>query len=50
MSGSESETTRGLGLRYEIARGYGMHLGFDIGRGPEGTIFDIQFGSAWFAP
>lgn len=47
---TESATTWGLGFRYEIARGYGMHMGIDIARGPEDTIFYIQFGSAWFAP
>ena len=50
VSGSESVTTYGLGFRYEIARGYGMHMGIDIARGPESTIFYVQFGSAWFSP
>lgn len=47
---SQSATTCGVGLRYEIARGYGMRAGFDIARGPEDTVFYVQFGSAWFAP
>lgn len=49
-SGDESVNTWGLGFRYEIARGYGLHLGLDIAWGPEDTIFYIQMGSAWFAP
>ena len=47
---SESATTYGIGFRYEIARGYGMHMGIDIARGPEDTILYVQFGSAWLAP
>jgi hypothetical protein len=47
---NDSATTWGLGFRYEIARGYQMHMGLDVARGPEDTIFYLQFGSAWFAP
>jgi hypothetical protein len=47
---TDSATTWGIGFRYEIARGYQMHMGIDIARGPEDTIFYLQFGSAWFAP
>jgi hypothetical protein len=39
--------SKGLGLRYFIARRFGLHAGFDIARGPEDTAFYIQFGHAW---
>ena len=49
--GSSDETTnvysKGLGLRYFIARRFGAHVGFDIARGAEDTAFYIQFGHAW---
>ena len=47
---TDSTTTvysKGLGLRYFIARRFGTHVGFDIARGPEDTAFYIQFGHAW---
>lgn len=37
----------GAGLRYEVARKYGLHLGFDVAWGPDETAIYIQFGSAW---
>jgi len=49
--GTGYETTnvysKGLGLRYFIARRFGAHVGFDVARGPEDTAFYIQFGHAW---
>jgi outer membrane protein assembly factor BamA len=47
---TQNLTTAGLGLRYEIARKYGMHMGFDIAHGPNGPVFYVQFGSAWMRP
>ena len=46
----DSTTTvysKGLGLRYFIARRFGMHVGFDVAKGPEDTAFYLQFGHAW---
>jgi hypothetical protein len=40
----------GGGFRYELARRYGMHAGFDIAYGPDGAAFYIQWGSAWMRP
>lgn len=40
----------GLGLRYELAREYGIHAGFDVAVGPEETVLYIQVGSAWVRP
>ena len=39
--------SKGVGLRYFIARRFGTHVGFDIAKGPEDTAFYIQFGHAW---
>lgn len=41
------EDTFVLGLRYFIARRFGAHVGFDIAKGPEDTVFYLQFGHAW---
>ncbi len=38
----------GAGFRYLIARLYGVRMGADVAKGPEGWAFYIQFGSAWF--
>lgn len=40
----------GGGFRYELARRYGIHAGFDVAYGPDGTAFYMQFGSAWARP
>ncbi len=42
--------TGGVGLRYEIARAYGMHTGIDVAFGPDNTAIYIQVGSAWARP
>lgn len=39
--------SKGVGLRYFIARRFGAHVGFDLARGPEDTAFYLQFGHAW---
>lgn len=44
---SSSRVSRGAGLRYNIARHYGMHVGLDVARGPEDTVWYVQVGSAW---
>jgi outer membrane protein assembly factor BamA len=37
----------GAGLRYELARKYGLHAGADVAFGPDGAAWYIQVGSAW---
>jgi hypothetical protein len=37
-------------VRYELAREYGVHVGFDVAFGPEDTVLYIQIGSAWARP
>ena len=39
----------GGGFRYRIARKLGVDAGLDVGFGPDGAIFYIQFGHAWGA-
>ena len=43
-------TAGGAGLRYELARKYGIHVGADVAFGPDGTAFYVQWGSAWIRP
>ena len=47
---SNEVSAGGAGLRYEIARKYGLHAGFDVARGRDGTAVYIQVGSAWMRP
>jgi hypothetical protein len=47
LSSASSRVTKGVGVRYYVAKKLGMHMGFDIARGPEDTTFYITFGSAW---
>ena len=46
----QSALTEGLGLRYELARKFGLHAGLDFARGPEENAIYVQFGSAWMRP
>lgn len=40
----------GLGLRYEIARKFGLHAGLDVARGPEETAIYVVVGNSWMRP
>ncbi|WP_380052755.1 hypothetical protein ACFE33_09690 [Falsihalocynthiibacter sp. SS001] len=40
-------STYGVGFRYKIAKALGIDMGIDIARGPDETIWSIQFGHAW---
>ena len=42
-----SRATKGIGIRYMMARKLGMHVGIDVAQGPEDTYWYIQMGSAW---
>jgi hypothetical protein len=49
-SPSSSATPTG-GVRYELSRRHGLHMGLDVGFGPGGQpILYVIFGSAWFRP
>jgi len=47
---SQTVLTGGGGIRYEIARKYGIHMGLDVAFGPDNTAVYIQVGSAWARP
>jgi outer membrane protein assembly factor BamA len=47
FSDTPNELSRGVGVRYEIARKLGLYVGADVARGPEDTAFYIQVGNAW---
>lgn len=40
----------GVGFRYLIARSYGLHMGLDVGWGPDDPILYVVFGNAWVRP
>ncbi len=42
-----SETTRGIGFRYRIARSLGLDVGIDWARGPDDNAYYLQVGTAW---
>jgi outer membrane protein assembly factor BamA len=50
VNDSQSVVTGGTGVRYEIARSYGIHMGLDVAFGPETTAIYVQAGSAWARP
>jgi hypothetical protein len=43
-------TAAGIGLRYLLARTYGLHMGLDLAWGPDKPIVYVVFGSAWARP
>jgi outer membrane protein assembly factor BamA len=47
---TQALVTGGAGVRYELARAYGIHVGLDVARGPNDTAVYIQIGSAWARP
>lgn len=40
----------GPGIRYELARRYGIHMGIDVGFSRDAVAFYVQVGSAWMRP
>ena len=42
--------TGGVGVRYELARKYGIHAGLDFAVAPDNTAVYLQVGSAWARP
>jgi hypothetical protein len=47
---SNNIVTGGLGIRYELARKQGLHMGVDVGFSEEGPALYIVFGNAWLRP
>ena len=50
MRWTQTIVTGGFGVRYEIARKYGIHMGIDLAFAPDNTAVYIQVGSAWARP
>lgn len=52
--GRRSERTSinasGVGMRYELARQLGLHIGLDFAWGNDGRTYYVQIGSAWMNP
>ena len=46
----QSAYGEGLGVRYLVARKFGLHAGLDVARGPEENAIYVQFGNAWLRP
>jgi hypothetical protein len=49
-SHGQSVGSGGIGLRYELARKFGLHAGLDVARSPGTTAVYLQVGNAWFRP
>ena len=47
---TQNVSSGGVGLRYELARRFGLHAGVDIAHSSGTTAIYLQFGSAWFRP
>ena len=46
----QSAFSEGLGLRYLVARKFGLLAGLDVARGPEDGAIYVQVGNAWMRP
>jgi len=40
----------GLGIRYLLARTYGLHMGLDVAVGPDDPVVYVVFGTPWLRP
>ena len=49
-TGGDTVGSGGVGMRYLLARAFGLHYGIDVARGPEEWALYFQFGSAWMRP
>jgi len=47
LSTQPSRVTRGIGLRYFLAKALGLRVGIDVARGPEETAFYLTLGHSW---
>ncbi|MCP4754564.1 MAG: glyceraldehyde-3-phosphate dehydrogenase [Proteobacteria bacterium] len=47
LGNGDSRWAGGAGIRYLVARLFGLYTGVDIARGPEDWSFYVQVGSAW---
>ena len=44
---AEDEVSKGIGVRYRLAKQLGLYAGIDVAWGPEQEVFYLQIGSAW---
>ncbi|MEH6471881.1 MAG: hypothetical protein V7752_11570 [Halopseudomonas sp.] len=44
---TSSKLASGLGFQYLIARRYDIRSGLEVAVGPEDTVINLSFGSAW---
>jgi outer membrane protein assembly factor BamA len=47
---TQAIATGGVGVRYELARRYGIHMGVDVAFSPDNAAVYLQVGSAWARP
>lgn len=50
FSSTQDIVSGAVGLRYELARKFGLHAGVDVGFSSETTAIYLQVGNAWFRP
>ncbi|HKQ12268.1 MAG TPA: hypothetical protein VJT80_02475 [Steroidobacteraceae bacterium] len=50
FSATQDIVSGAVGVRYELARKFGLHAGLDIGFSSETTAIYFQVGNAWFRP
>jgi hypothetical protein len=50
IAATQSVGSGGLGLRYELARKFGLHVGMDVAHSPGTTAVYLVVGNAWFRP
>lgn len=50
FSATQDIASGAVGLRYELARKFGLHAGLDVGFSSETTAIYLQVGNAWFRP
>ena len=50
FSATQDVASGAVGLRYELARKFGLHAGLDVGFSSETTAIYFQVGNAWFRP
>jgi hypothetical protein len=49
-SNGQSVGSGGIGIRYELARKFGLHAGLDYAHSPGTNAVYLQIGNAWFRP
>ena len=50
FSATQDIVSGAVGMRYELARKFGLHAGLDVGFSSETTAVYFQVGNAWFRP